>query len=176
MAEPRRTNLARDIGDAAAKIGLEPARRFLYAVELAGMGVALMPDEREFADACVGLAQRDTEPLGERDQLLAGWVQKLGISRESDVLGLHPGVGNGAGEVCGLHRASPGRERQVSYDSACSRSSPIRVGPTLIEERSNGSSCWKNSSPQKYWFSSHRSHSCPIGPLTRWSLSARPWR
>ncbi len=39
---------------------------------------------------------------------------------------------------------------KLSCNSACSRSSPIRLRQTLIEERSNGSSCRKNSSPQKY--------------------------
>jgi hypothetical protein len=46
----------------------------------------------------------DTEPVGKVDQLLVGPAQKLGIGREGDVLGLHGGVDNDAGEICGLHR------------------------------------------------------------------------
>ena len=77
------------------------------------MSIALMLDECEFADPPVGLAQFDTEPVGKLDQLLAGAVDQLGISREGDVLGLYRGIDNDAAEVCGLHRAGPGRDRQA---------------------------------------------------------------
>jgi hypothetical protein len=40
---------------------------------------------------------------------------------------------------------------RLSCNSACSRSSPMRLRQWVIEERSSGSRCWKNSSPQKYW-------------------------
>jgi hypothetical protein len=55
----------------------------------------------------------DTEPLGELDQLLAGSVHQLGIGREGDVLGLHRGIDNDAGEVCGLHCTGAGRNCQA---------------------------------------------------------------
>src|SRR5262245_20045717 len=41
-------------------------------------------------------------------------------------------------------------------------SSPSRWRQRVSDERSNGSSCWNTTSPQKYWkygFSTHRSHS-----------------
>jgi hypothetical protein len=36
-------------------------------------------------------------------------MQQRGIGREGDVLGLHGGIDNNAGEVCGLHPAGAGR-------------------------------------------------------------------
>ena len=67
-------DLAFDVADDAAKKGLELAQRPVGALELAGMSVALMLNERDFADPRAGLAQGDTEPLGELDQLLTSSV------------------------------------------------------------------------------------------------------
>jgi len=40
---------------------------------------------------------------------------------------------------------------RLSWTSAASRSSPIRLRQRVSDERSNTRRCWKNSSPQKYW-------------------------
>src|ERR1700730_12516486 len=72
-----------------------------------------MLDERELADAAVALAQLDTKLLGQLHQLLAGSVQKLGIGRKRDVLGLDRGVDDDAGEIARLHRLGLDRHRQA---------------------------------------------------------------
>ena len=92
-------DLAGNVPDDAAEIGLELAQGLSGAVELAGMGVALVLDEGLLADPHIGLAQLDAELLGQRHQLLASPVHELGIGREGDVLRLHRGVDDGAGEI-----------------------------------------------------------------------------
>src|ERR1700747_1802677 len=102
------------------------------------MGVALVRDERELADAAVALAQFDVEVFG------------------------HPVVSTmtrarSRGFIASVLTATA----KLSCSSACSRSSPMRWRQRESEERSSGNSCWKNSSPQKYWkygFSTQRSH------------------
>jgi hypothetical protein len=39
---------------------------------------------------------------------------------------------------------------RLSWSSAAMRSSPILWRQRVIDERSKGALCWKNSSPQKY--------------------------
>ena len=51
-------DLAFDVADDAAEIGLELAQRLVGALELAGMGVTLMPDEFDLADPRIRLARR----------------------------------------------------------------------------------------------------------------------
>jgi len=77
------------------------------------MGIALVHDERDLADALVGLAQLDAAPLGERDELLARPVHQLGVGREGDVLRLHRGVNDDAVEIGWLHGAGAGRDREA---------------------------------------------------------------
>jgi arylamine N-acetyltransferase len=51
---------------------------------------------------------------------------------------------------------------RLSCSSTMIRSSPMRLRQRVIEERSNGSSWRKNSSPHRYWkygFSIQRAHS-----------------
>src|SRR5499433_3987177 len=50
-----------DVADDAAQIGLEPAQASVGALELMGMGIALMLDQRQLADPRIGLAQLDTD-------------------------------------------------------------------------------------------------------------------
>jgi hypothetical protein len=102
-------DLAGNVADDAAQIGLELAQSPVGAVELAGMGIALVLDERELADPRVRLAQFHAQPLGELHQLLTGSVHQLGVGRERDVLRLH----RGAGEIGGLNGAASGRDRQA---------------------------------------------------------------
>jgi hypothetical protein len=49
-------DFADDIANDAAEIGLELAQRAIGTLELAGMGIALVHDERELADPLVGLS------------------------------------------------------------------------------------------------------------------------
>ena len=49
-------DLAHDIADDPAEIGADRLQRPVGAVELLGVGVALMGDQRMFADPRVGLA------------------------------------------------------------------------------------------------------------------------
>ena len=100
----------------AAEIGLELAQGLCGAAELAGMGVALVLDERELADPRIGLAQLDAELFGQPHQLLARPVHQLGVGREGDVLRLHGGVDDGAGEIGRLDRSAPRRRRQARLE------------------------------------------------------------
>ena len=57
-----------DVADDAAQIGLELAQASVGTLELMGMGVALMLDQRELPDPRIGLAQLDTDLRGKPDQ------------------------------------------------------------------------------------------------------------
>jgi hypothetical protein len=50
-----------DVADDAAQIGLEFAQASVGALELMGMGIALMLDQRQLADPRLGLAQLDAD-------------------------------------------------------------------------------------------------------------------
>src|SRR5215472_13740846 len=60
-----------DVADDAAQIGLEPAQASVGALELMGMGIALMLDQRQLADPRIGLTQLDTDMRGKPYQALA---------------------------------------------------------------------------------------------------------
>src|SRR5258705_10810568 len=96
-------DLAGNVADDAAQIGLELAQSLVGALELAGMGVALMLDQGELADPCVGLPGFHTQLFGQLHQLLTGPVHQLGVGGESDVLRPSPGIGHDRGEVARLH-------------------------------------------------------------------------
>ena len=55
-------DLARDVALDPTKEGSEPAQRLVGALELFCVLVALMRDERMFADPLIGLAQRSVTP------------------------------------------------------------------------------------------------------------------
>ena len=87
-------DLAGNVADDAAEIGLELAQGLFGAVELAGMGVALVLDEGELADPRIGLAQLDAEPIGCLEILctppapcgasaLWSWLQQLSVWQAS---------------------------------------------------------------------------------------------
>src|SRR5258708_7796884 len=75
-------DLAGNVADDAAQIGLELAQRLVGALELLGMGVTLMLDQGELADPRVGLPEFHTQLFGQLHQLLTGPVQQLGVGRE----------------------------------------------------------------------------------------------
>ena len=83
-----------------------------------GVGVALVRDQRPFADAPVGLAQPHTALLGQPHQPLARPVQQLGVGREHDGLRLHRGVDDHAREVLRRHRVGLGGDRQALLDQS----------------------------------------------------------
>src|SRR5450631_3832779 len=58
-------DLAGDVAFDAAKRSSDLARRLVGALELLGVGVALIGDPRIFADPLIGLAQRHAVPFGE---------------------------------------------------------------------------------------------------------------
>src|SRR5207302_4848384 len=53
-------DLAADVADDAPEIGLELLQASVRPFELLGMGVALLLDQRELADAGIGLTQAQT--------------------------------------------------------------------------------------------------------------------
>jgi len=87
-------DLAGNVTDDAAQIGLELAQSLVGALELARVGVALMHDECELADPRIGLAQLDAEPTGCLEILctppapcgasaLWSWLQQLSVWQAS---------------------------------------------------------------------------------------------
>ena len=72
-----------------AEIGSQRTPRLVGALELVGMRVTLMPDQRMLADPSVGLAQCDAPHLRQPHQPFARPLHQPGVGREHDVLGLH---------------------------------------------------------------------------------------
>src|SRR5262245_10005152 len=58
-------DIAADVANDATEIGLELAKGPLGTLELMGMGIALVLDQRQLADARIALAQRHAMPLGQ---------------------------------------------------------------------------------------------------------------
>lgn len=107
------------VADDAAKIGLERLQGPVGALELLGVSVALMLDQRELAHAGIGLAQLDAIAIRQPDQDFAGAVEQPVIGRERDVLGLHRRVDDDAIEVGRLERLglAGGREALLQQGS-----------------------------------------------------------
>src|SRR5258708_4750904 len=106
-------DLAGNVADDAAEIGLERAQSPVGALELLGMGVTLMLDQGELADPRIGLPELHAQLFGQLHQLLTGPVHQLGVGREGNVLRLHRGVDNDARELRRLHGTSLGCYRQA---------------------------------------------------------------
>jgi hypothetical protein len=83
------------------------------ALELVRVGIALVLDERQLADAPIGLTQLYADLVGQPHQPLARPIEELGIGREHHRLGLLRGVDHNPGEVGRLHRRGSGRHRQA---------------------------------------------------------------
>src|SRR5579872_5696240 len=69
-------DLASDVADDTAEIGSERLQGPVGALELLGVGIALVLDQRELANPCIGLAQLDAMPLRQPHQDLAGAVEE----------------------------------------------------------------------------------------------------
>ena len=142
-------DLAADVADDPAEIGADRPERPVGALELLGVGVALMLDQRIFADALVGLAQREAVLLGQPDQPLARPMHQLGVGRERHRLGLNGGVDNDLGEIGRFGRAAAGGDVQALLDQGDEHLlAHARWRQRVIDERSNTSACRNNSSPQ----------------------------
>ncbi len=102
-------DFAHDVANDPAEIGSDRLQRPVGALELLGVGVALMGDQRIFADPLVGLAQFDARSFGQLHQPLARPMHQLGVGRKGDRLGLNRRVDDHLGEVRGLGRAGARR-------------------------------------------------------------------
>ncbi len=85
-------DLAGDVANGPAERGLEPARRLVGPLELLGVRIALVPDQRQLADPHIGLAQIQPRLYGQPHQPSARPVDELGVGREHHVLRLHSRV------------------------------------------------------------------------------------
>ena len=81
-------DLAYDVARDPAEIGADRPERPVGALELLGVGIALMGDQRMFADPLVGLAQPDAGLSGQLHQALAGSMHELRVGRKGDRLRL----------------------------------------------------------------------------------------
>src|SRR4051812_32722891 len=72
-------NLASDVADDAAEHRADAPQGSGSPLELLGVGIALVPDQRDLADPQVGLAQGYAPGLGEAHQALACTMHQLGI-------------------------------------------------------------------------------------------------
>ena len=117
MRRPRvALDLAHDVAEDPAEIGSHAAQRPVGALELLGVGVALVGDQRVLADPLIGLAQPHAVPLGQPHQPLARPMHQLGVGRERHRLRLHRRVDDDLGEVRGLRRAGARRRVQALLD------------------------------------------------------------
>jgi len=82
-------DLATDVANDAAEIGAQLLKHPIGALELFGVGIALMLDQGKLAHPRIGLAQPHPVQLRQPHQLLARPVQKLRIGGERHVLGLN---------------------------------------------------------------------------------------
>ena len=113
------------------------------------MGIALMLDQCELPDPRIGLTQLDTDMRGKpyhraRFNSLAsvGNITAFGCTVVSTTT-----RAKSLGFIASVRVATD----KLSWMSAVSFASPIRCRHRVSDERSNGSRCWKNSSPQKNW-------------------------
>ena len=143
-------DLAADVADDAAEIGPELAQRLAGALELMGVGVALMLHQRELADPGVRLAQAQATLCASRTSISRARFISLAS------------VGNATAFSCTVVSITI-RERSEGFiasvraaaarlfcNKACRCSAPMRWRQRVSDERSKASRCRKSSSPQKY--------------------------
>jgi len=102
-------SLVTDVADEAAEPCAQQAQ--LPMLARLGMGIASRHHRRVLGDAPIRLPQPYAASIGRTIEPLDRGVQKLGVSREGDGLGLHGGVHRHPFEVTGAQRA--GRMRQT---------------------------------------------------------------
>ena len=103
----------RDVADHAAQIGLQLAQCLVGALELMRMGVTLVLDQRQLADADVGLAQAQSMLLRQPHQPLTGAIEQLGVGGEHHRLRLHGGIDDDARQILRPHGLRPRRHRKA---------------------------------------------------------------
>ena len=109
-------DLAHDVARDPAEIGADRPQRPVGALELLGVGIALVGDQRVLADPLIGLAQAHAGLPGELHQPLARPMHELGVGRKGDRLGLNCGVDDHLGEVRGPGRAGARGDRKALLD------------------------------------------------------------
>jgi hypothetical protein len=141
-------DLANDVARDPAEIGADRPQRPVGALELLGVGVALMGDQRVFADPLIGLAQAHASFLRQLRQPLARPMHELGVGRKSTALGCTVVSTMTMEKSAGFAAPVRAATDRLSWISATSFSSPIRWRHRVSDERLKVSLCWKNSSPQ----------------------------
>ena len=106
-------DLAHDVARDPTEISADRPRRPVGALELLGVGVALMGDQRVFADPLVGLAKLDARLPGQPRQPLARPMHELGVGRKGHRLGLNRRIHNDLGEVSRPGRAGARGDRNA---------------------------------------------------------------
>jgi hypothetical protein len=101
--------LAPEVAEHLAEIGLQASDLAPGALHLAGVGVAAGQPERLLADPGVALAQRHAVALGQADQDLAAAVVEARVQGMGDRLGLHRGVDADPLQALLLDRLAAGR-------------------------------------------------------------------
>ena len=120
-------DLAHDVARDPAEIEIaDRLQRPVGALELLGVGIPLMGDQRMFADPLVGLAQPDAGLLRQLHQALAGSMHELRVGRKGDRLGLHRRVDGDLGKVDRLRRAGARGHRKTLLDQ---RRQPLFLHP-----------------------------------------------
>lgn len=106
-------DLALDVADDAPEIGLQFAQGLAGPLELLGMRIALILDQRQLADPDIALAQVEPHSFRQPHQPLAGAMDEFGVGREHDVFGLNRGVDDDPARVPRLHCSGFHRHRQA---------------------------------------------------------------
>jgi len=135
----------------AAKVGLELARAVVFALHLLGLGVAVDLGQRLRRLARVALAQRDVVALVQLSQIRDAAGVELGIGRVGDGLLLERGIDADPSRLWRLSTPCSLATATAWASNSSAPSSPMRWRRRVSEDGSIGSSCWKYSSPQKYW-------------------------
>jgi hypothetical protein len=86
--------------------GAQETHLSMVAVELLGVGIAPRHHRRLLGDADVGLPQSHAVAAGQVIEARDRGMEKLGVGREGDVLGLNRGVDRDPRQVSGAQRAA----------------------------------------------------------------------
>ena len=144
-------------GDLAAEVAGQPAdpraqqlQLPTVAVELLGVSVAARHHGGALGDAQIGLPQPHPMLLGEPAQSPDGRMQKLGVGREGDGLGLHRGVNRDPLQVLGPQRAAvmghPQALGQQQFQLVAKPIAPMGEVRALVRE-----DVLEKLRPVKYW-------------------------
>ena len=109
-------DLACEVADDASEMGADGPERPIGALELLGVGVALMGDQGPLAHPFIGLAQAHAGLSRKPHQSFARPMHKLRVGRKGDRLRLHRGVDDHAREVRWSRRADARRRREALLD------------------------------------------------------------